>query len=53
MVAACASCVTVIGPRLSLFTIRILLNGSPVCSITARFHPSRLSITREAIARQT
>ena len=53
MVAACATCLTVIGCRSSRLRIRILLNGRPVCSTTARFQLSRLSITSAAIARQT
>ena len=53
MVAACATSLTVIGRRRSRMRIRILLNGRPVCSITARFQLSRLSMTSPAIVRQT
>jgi hypothetical protein len=53
MVAASATCFTVIGRRARRRTIRILLNGNPVSSITARLQASRLSITAAAIARQT
>ena len=48
-----ATCFTVIGPLASRRSTRIRLNGSPLRSTTARFQLSRLSITSEAIARQT
>ena len=53
MVAACANSLTDIDCRLSRLRMRILLNGNPDCSTTARFQLSRLFITRDAIAPQT
>jgi hypothetical protein len=52
MVAAAATCLTVNGCAASRRSTRILLNGNPVRSTTARRQPSRLSMTSAESARQ-